>query len=39
MATVNDPIIYAINFYALKAAVAGTGTFTTITAPTATITR
>jgi polysaccharide biosynthesis/export protein len=34
MATVNDPIVYAINFYALKAAVNGTGAITTITAPT-----
>jgi polysaccharide export outer membrane protein len=37
MATANDPISYAINFYALKAAINGTGTaITTIsTAPTA----
>jgi polysaccharide export outer membrane protein len=34
MATVNDPIIYATNFFALKAAINGTGTITTITAPT-----
>jgi polysaccharide export outer membrane protein len=34
MATVNDPITYAINFYALKAAIHGTGTITTITAAT-----
>jgi polysaccharide export outer membrane protein len=38
MATVNDPIAYATNFYALKAAINGTGNITTITAP-ATITR
>jgi polysaccharide biosynthesis/export protein len=31
MATVNDPIIYATNFYALKAIIKGTGTVTTIT--------
>jgi polysaccharide export outer membrane protein len=35
MATVNDPIVYATNFYALKAAINGTGTITTITAPAA----
>lgn len=33
MATVNDPIVYATNFFALKAAINGTGTITTITAP------
>jgi polysaccharide export outer membrane protein len=33
MATVNDPILYAINFYALKAAINGAATITTITAP------
>jgi len=35
MATANDPIVYAINFYALKAAINGTGAITTITAPAA----
>ena len=34
MATVNDPIIYATNFYALKAAASGTGSTTIITTPT-----
>jgi polysaccharide export outer membrane protein len=34
MATVNDPITYAINFYALKAVIHGTGTVTTLTAAT-----
>jgi polysaccharide export outer membrane protein len=34
MATVNDPIIYATNFYGLKAAIRGTGNITTITTPT-----
>ncbi|WP_083754859.1 polysaccharide biosynthesis/export family protein [Bradyrhizobium murdochi] len=33
MATVNDPIIYATNFFALKAAASGTGTTTIITTP------
>ncbi|MCS3897863.1 polysaccharide export outer membrane protein [Bradyrhizobium japonicum USDA 38] len=33
MATVNDPIIYATNAYALKAAAAGTGSTTVITTP------
>jgi polysaccharide export outer membrane protein len=33
MATANDPISYATNFYALKAIINGTGTVTTITAP------
>lgn len=33
MATVNDPIIYATNAYALKAAASGTGTTTIITTP------
>jgi polysaccharide biosynthesis/export protein len=35
MATANDPIVYATNFYALKAAANGTGNITTITTPTA----
>lgn len=39
MATVNDPIIYATNFYGLKAAIRGTGTITTITTPTPITTR
>jgi polysaccharide export outer membrane protein len=30
MATVNDPIVYATNLYALKAAIKGTGNITTI---------
>jgi polysaccharide export outer membrane protein len=30
---VNDPIIYATNFYALKAAASGTGSTTIITTP------
>jgi len=30
MATANDPIVYATNLYALKSAIQGTGTFTTI---------
>jgi polysaccharide export outer membrane protein len=34
MATANDPILYATNFYALKAAANGTGTTTVITGPT-----
>ena len=34
MATVNDPIIYATNGYALKAAASGTGSTTIITTPT-----
>jgi polysaccharide export outer membrane protein len=34
MATANDPIIYATNGYALKAAINGTGTSTIITTPT-----
>jgi polysaccharide export outer membrane protein len=34
MATVNDPIIYATNGFALKAAIQGTGTTTIITTPT-----
>jgi len=34
MATANDPIIYATNGYALKAAIQGTGTSTIITTPT-----
>jgi polysaccharide export outer membrane protein len=34
MATVNDPIVYATNFYALKAAINGTGTITTFTTAT-----
>jgi polysaccharide biosynthesis/export protein len=35
MATANDPIIYAINGFALKTAIAGTGhTTTVITTPT-----
>jgi polysaccharide export outer membrane protein len=34
MATVNDPITYATNFYALKAIIHGTGTVTTLTAAT-----
>jgi polysaccharide export outer membrane protein len=34
MATANDPIIYATNGYALKAAIAGTSTSTIITTPT-----
>jgi len=34
MATANDPIIYATNAYALKAAAAGTGSSTIITTPT-----
>jgi polysaccharide export outer membrane protein len=34
MATVNDPIIYAINGFALKAAIQGTGATTIITTPT-----
>ena len=33
LATVNDPIIYATNFYALKAAASGTGSTTIITTP------
>jgi polysaccharide export outer membrane protein len=33
MATVNDPIIYATNWYGLKAASEGTGTTTIITTP------
>ena len=33
MATVNDPIIYATNGFALKAAASGTGTSTIITTP------
>ena len=31
MATANDPIVYATDFYALKAIIKGTGTVTTIT--------
>jgi polysaccharide export outer membrane protein len=38
MATVNDPITYAINFYALKAVINGTGAVTTLTTPTPIIT-
>jgi polysaccharide export outer membrane protein len=34
MATANDPIIYATNGFALKAAIEGTGTSTIITTPT-----
>ncbi len=34
MATANDPIIYATNGYALKAAISGTSTSTIITTPT-----
>jgi polysaccharide export outer membrane protein len=34
MATVNDPIIYATNGYALKAAIKGVGSSTIITTPT-----
>jgi polysaccharide export outer membrane protein len=34
MATVNDPIIYATNGFALKAAIQGTGTTTIVTTPT-----
>jgi polysaccharide export outer membrane protein len=34
MATANDPIVYATNFYGLKAAINGTGNITTITTPT-----
>lgn len=34
MATANDPISYAINFYALKAISSGTGTVTTLTTAT-----
>jgi polysaccharide biosynthesis/export protein len=34
MATANDPIIYATNAYALKAAASGTGSSTIITTPT-----
>ena len=34
MATVNDPIVYATNFYGLKAAIRGTGNITTITTAT-----
>jgi len=34
LATVNDPIIYATNFYALKAAASGTGSTTIINTPT-----
>ena len=34
MATANDPIIYAINGFALKAAINGTGATTVITTPT-----
>ena len=34
MATANDPIIYATNGFALKAAIQGTGTTTIITTPT-----
>ena len=33
MATVNDPIIYATNGFALKAAASGTGSTTIITTP------
>ena len=34
MATANDPIIYATNGYALKAAISGTSSSTIITTPT-----
>jgi polysaccharide export outer membrane protein len=34
MATANDPIIYAINGFALKAAIQGTAATTVITTPT-----
>jgi polysaccharide export outer membrane protein len=34
MATVNDPIVYATNFFALKATINGTGTVTTLVSPT-----
>jgi polysaccharide biosynthesis/export protein len=33
LATVNDPIIYATNGFALKAAASGTGSTTIITTP------
>src|SRR5882724_2547990 len=33
MATVNDPITYATNFFVLKAAIKGTGNLTTIVSP------
>jgi polysaccharide export outer membrane protein len=36
MATVNDPIVYATNFYALKAIINGTGAVTTLTTTTTT---
>jgi polysaccharide export outer membrane protein len=39
MATVNDPITYATNFYALKGLINGTGTVTTITGVTTPIAR
>ena len=35
MATVNDPVVYATNLYALKAAIKGTGNLTTISTTTA----
>jgi polysaccharide export outer membrane protein len=38
MATANDPIIYATNGFALKAAINGTGTSTIITTPTPIVT-
>jgi len=34
MATVNDPILYATNFYTLKAAIRGAGNVTTVFTPT-----
>ena len=34
MATVNDPITYATNFYTLKAAISGTGNILTVVTPT-----
>ena len=37
MATANDPITYAINFYALKAVASGSGTVSTLVTPTAAV--